>query len=89
MKINIFEINLISVTRKTNSIYFNYSFCDLFIVRTDCVKDLGVVVDSKLHFLRHVYYLRPQALKLLGLIHFIKYNSSFLIILKVSYCHMY
>jgi hypothetical protein len=48
----------------------------LLIVRTDCVTDLGVTLDSKLHLHRHVDYLYSQILKLLRLILFITYNLS-------------
>jgi hypothetical protein len=65
MKINIFKTNMIYFTRKTNNIHFNYFVGDLLIVRTDCVKDLGVLLNCKLHFQRHVDYLPSQALKLL------------------------
>jgi hypothetical protein len=50
MKINTIKTNIISFTRKTNSIYFNYYVDNLLVVRTDCVKGLGVMLDSKLHF---------------------------------------
>jgi hypothetical protein len=43
------------------------------------------MLDSKLHFHRHLDYLRSQALKLLGLIRFITYNFSSLHSLKVLY----
>jgi hypothetical protein len=43
------------------------------------------MLDSKLHFHRHVGYLHSQAIKLLGLIHFITYNFSSLDSLKVVY----
>jgi hypothetical protein len=43
------------------------------------------MLDSKLHFHRHVDYLRSQALKLLGLIRVITYNFSSLGSLKVLY----
>jgi hypothetical protein len=43
--------------RKTNSIHFNYFLGDLLVVCTDCVKRLGVMLDSKLRFHRHVDYL--------------------------------
>jgi hypothetical protein len=56
---------------------------DLLIVRTDCVKNLGVMLGSKLHFHRHIQYKHSKALKLLGLIHFITYNFSSLDSLKV------
>jgi hypothetical protein len=71
MKINVFKIDMISFTRKANSIHFNSFLCDLLIIRTDCVKVLGVVLDSKLNFHRHVDNLQSETLKLLGLIRFI------------------
>jgi hypothetical protein len=54
MQINIFKINMILLLAKK---YFNYYFSGVLIVRTDCVKDLGVTLDSKLHFHRHADYL--------------------------------
>jgi hypothetical protein len=74
MKIIIFKTNIISFTRKTKSIYFNYYSDDVLILGTDCVKNLEVMLDSKLHFHHHVDYLQSQALKLLRLIRFITYN---------------
>jgi hypothetical protein len=60
---------------------------DVLIVRTDCVKELGFMLDDKLHFHRHLDYIRvlSQALKLLGLIRFITYNFSSVVSLKVLY----
>jgi hypothetical protein len=86
MKIDILKTNIhvISFTRKTN-IHFNYYVGDLLIVRTDCVKDLGVMLDDKLHFRRHVDCLYSQSLEMLGLIRFITNNFSSLDILKVLY----
>jgi hypothetical protein len=71
-KINIFKTDIISFTRKTN-INFNYYVGNLLIVRADSVKDLGVMLDSKLNFHRYVDYLLvySRGLKLLGLIRFI------------------
>jgi hypothetical protein len=83
MKMNIFRTNVIYFTCKTNSIRYNYFGGDLLIVRTDCVKYLGIILDSKLHFHPHVDDLRSQALKLLGLIRFITYICSCLDSLKV------
>jgi hypothetical protein len=83
MKINIFKTNMISFTRKSKSIHFNYFVGDLLIVRIDCVKDIGVMIDRKLHFHRHVDYLHYQALKHLRLIRFITYNFSSLINLNL------
>jgi hypothetical protein len=55
------------------------------MVHTDCLKQLGVMLDRKLHFHRHVDYLHSQALKLLRLIRSITYNFSSLYSLKVLY----
>jgi hypothetical protein len=47
------------------------------------------MLDSKLHFLRHIDYLYSRALKLLGLIRFITYDFSFLDCLKVLYTALF
>jgi hypothetical protein len=46
-----FRTNIIYFTHKTNRVDFNYFFGDLLIVRTDFVKDVGVMLDIKLHSL--------------------------------------
>jgi hypothetical protein len=43
MEINIFKTNMISLTRKTNSIHSYYFLDDLLIVLTDYVKDVDVM----------------------------------------------
>jgi hypothetical protein len=53
MKINTFKLNKISFTLKSKNIHFNYVVGDLLNVRTDCVKDIGIILDCKLHFHRH------------------------------------
>jgi hypothetical protein len=85
MQIDIFKTNRNYFTRKTNRIHFDYFLGGLLIVRTDFVKDLGVMLNSKLHFHHHVDCLHSQALKLLGLICFITYNFSSLSSLNVLY----
>jgi hypothetical protein len=85
MKISTLKTNIIFFVRKTNSIHFNYYVDNLLIVQADCVKDLGVMLDSKLHFHRHIDYLYSRALELLGLIRFITYNFSSLDCLQVLY----
>jgi hypothetical protein len=53
MKINIIRTNIISFTGKTKNIQFNYYVGDILVVRTGCVKDIGVVLKSKLYFYLH------------------------------------
>jgi hypothetical protein len=61
---------------KTNNINFKYFAKDVLILRAECMKDLGVMVDSKLYFHCHVDFIYFQAPRTLGLIRFITYNSS-------------
>jgi hypothetical protein len=44
--------------------------------RTDSIKDLGVFIDSKLHFHNHVDYIFSQCIKLLGLVRAITFPFS-------------
>jgi hypothetical protein len=40
-------------SRKTNLFLFYYKLCESLITRTECIKDLGVQIVSKLHFHNH------------------------------------
>jgi hypothetical protein len=53
-----------------------YKLGDSYITRTDCIKDLGGFIDSKLYFHSHVDYIFSQFIKLLGLIHNITFSFS-------------
>jgi hypothetical protein len=85
MELNIQKTKIISFTRKTNSIHFKYFVKDVLILRAECIKDLGVMLDSKLYFHCHVDFVYSQALRTLGLIRFITYNFSSLDSLVVLY----
>jgi hypothetical protein len=47
---------------KTNSIHFKYFVKDVLILRAECIKDLSVMLDRKLHFYCHVDFVYYQAL---------------------------
>jgi hypothetical protein len=85
MELNIQKTKIISFTRKTNSIHFKYFVKDVLILRAECIKDLGLMVDSKLYFHCHVDFVYSQALRTLGLIRFVAYNFSSLDSLVVFY----
>jgi hypothetical protein len=85
MDLNIQKTRIISFTRKTYSVHFNYYVSNEIILRSDCIKDLGVMLDSKLYFHRHVDFVYPQALRTLGLIRYVTYNFSSLDCLVVLY----
>jgi hypothetical protein len=53
-----------------------YRLGNSLIFLTDCIKDLGVYIDCKLHFHQHVDYLFSHAMKLLVLIGTLTYNFS-------------
>jgi hypothetical protein len=54
--------------------------------RTDSIKDLGVFIDSELHFHNHVDYIFCQCIKLLGLVRAITFPFSSLGSLCMLYC---
>jgi hypothetical protein len=85
MKLTITKTRVIAFTRKTNVLYYTYKICDSSITRTDTIKDLGVQLDSKLHFHGHVDYIFSQSIRMLGLIRTIPYSFSTLHSLLILY----
>lgn len=43
-------IRVISFSRKINLLGFDYKLCDCSVTRIDCIKGVGVHIDSKLIF---------------------------------------
>lgn len=76
MQINNSKTFTISFSRKTSIIYFNYLLNNVIINRKDYIRDLGVLLDSKLYFHYHVDFIRSQSLKMIGLIRSITYSFS-------------
>jgi hypothetical protein len=68
MKLNVSKTRVITFSRKTNGLYYVYKIQDSSINRTDTIKDLGVLLDSKLYFHAYVDYIFSQSLRTLGLI---------------------
>jgi hypothetical protein len=64
---------------------YNYQLCRPTITCKGSIKDLGVFLDSKLHFHNHVDYVFSECIKLLGLIRSITYSFSSLECLYVLY----
>jgi hypothetical protein len=57
MRPNFSKIRFVSFTRKTNVPNYQYRLGSSVILRNDCIKDLGMHTDCKLHFHRHVDFL--------------------------------
>jgi hypothetical protein len=68
MKPNLSKIRVISFSSKTTVLNYQYRLGNSPILRSDCIKDLGVHIDSKLHFHQDVDSLFSHTMKLLGLI---------------------
>ncbi|PNF28281.1 hypothetical protein B7P43_G05705 [Cryptotermes secundus] len=66
MKLNTAKTRIVSYTRKTNFLSYEYQLCHAIITRTSSIKDLGVFFDSKLHFHTHVNYIFRRRVKRLG-----------------------
>jgi hypothetical protein len=76
MKLNITKTIVISFSRKTNVLKYDYKLCQSSITRTDSIKDLGVYNDAKLHFHGHVNHICSDCIKLLALIRSITLHFS-------------
>jgi hypothetical protein len=76
MKLNISKTKVISFSRKTNILIYDYKLCQSSITRIDSIKHLGVFTDVKLHFHDHVNYIFSHCIKLLGLVRSIAFNFS-------------
>jgi hypothetical protein len=68
MTLTVGKTAITSFTRKTVGFHFSYKLSNNPILRSQYVKDLGVLLDSKLYFHRHIDYISSQGLKVLGLI---------------------
>jgi hypothetical protein len=85
MKLNIRETRVISFSRKTSTLIYDYKLCQSSITRTGSIKDLGVFTDSKLRFHNHVDYILAQCVKLLGLVRTLTFSISSLDCLYMLY----
>jgi hypothetical protein len=68
LRLNIAKRRVVSYSRKTNVLSYEYQLCHAAFTRTGSIKDLGVFFDSKLHFHNYVSFILSECIKLLGLI---------------------
>lgn len=88
MVLNVSKCSVITFTRKHNTISFEYTLSNTTVPRTSCVKDLGVMLDSKMTFTDHISYTVSKASKTLGFIFRIAKNFRDLRCLKALYCSL-
>lgn len=68
LKINVSKCNVVSFSRKINTIHFEYQMGADVINRSFCVNDLGVQLDSELTFTEHTEKVIAKANAMFGLI---------------------
>jgi hypothetical protein len=77
MKPNFSKIRVIYFCRKTKVLNYQYRPENSFILRTACIKDLGVFIDCKLHFvIMSVFFFHTQWNYVLGLIRKLTFSVS-------------
>jgi hypothetical protein len=81
MNLNVNKTKVISFCRKTNCRDFDYKLSEWSITRTDCFRDLGVLIDTNLHF--HIFC---HPVGLLGLIKTVNLRFSSPHSLLTLYC---
>jgi hypothetical protein len=59
-EINIDKTQVITFFRKTNILIYEHTFFQSTVTRADSVKDLGIYLDSKLHFHNHAHFIFSQ-----------------------------
>lgn len=68
MDLNIDKCSVITFTRSRSAIVFDYAINSQNLKRVYEIKDLGVIMDSKLTFDKHISYIFRRCNKLLGFI---------------------
>jgi hypothetical protein len=81
----LFSACLIKSAVRNHYLSSRYKLGDSCISRTNCVKDLGVFIESKLYCHSHVDYILSQSIKLLGQIRNITFSFSTLDNLLILY----
>lgn len=66
--VNVPKCQQISFTRKPKPLNFTYTFNNIPIVKVNVIRDLGVLLDSKLTMSEHVDYITDKAYKNLGFV---------------------
>lgn len=68
LDLNVNKCHLMTYTRKTNIINFNYSLFNKSISKVSIVRDLGVLLDGRLTYIDHYENIIRKANKMLGFV---------------------
>lgn len=84
LNVNGSKCKIITFTHKRSKIQFNYQMDDDVITRTKEIRDLGILMDEKLSFNRHIEFVTKKTQSVL---HFVKRQSVYfnIDIIKILY----
>lgn len=68
LHLNISKCFSITFTRKKNTLLYKYKLCNSDLIYKDVAKDLGIYLDSKLLYDKHINHITSKAIKTLGFI---------------------
>lgn len=88
MVLNPSKCSIISFTRKKKPIHYEYHLAETLIKREDCVKDLGVLLDSQLTYKQHISFIVAKASRSLGFIMRMTKSFNDVYCLKALYCSL-
>lgn len=86
MVLNAKKCAVVSFSRSQNPVFYDYSLSGERLSRESSMKDLGVILDSKMTFRQHVSYITEKASRNLGLIFRIGKEFRDVYCLKSLYC---
>lgn len=88
LELNVSKCSCITFSRSRNLLSYNYTLNQQSLERTDYIRDLGVIIDSKLLFDRHIDSITSKATKTLGFI--VRSTKHFELVksLKILYCSL-
>jgi hypothetical protein len=66
--LNVRKCNIMSFSRKIDTLCYNYNFGGAIISRPDSIKDLGIVFDRKMTFDLHINYVITRSMSMLGFV---------------------
>lgn len=86
MSLNVSKCSVISFGRRRTLLQFNYGLAGVELQRVTTVKDLGVLLDTKLTFKDHVAYIVSKASAQLGFLFRFSKKFTDVYCLKALYC---
>lgn len=88
MVLNPEKCQVITFSRKQSPITFCYRLGDTLVERVSHVKDLGVILDSKMTFKQHISFITAKASRQLGLVIRMTRHFTDIYCLKALYCSL-